>query len=276
MERQVCGVVAHRKWKDLTREQISAPVLIMSTLPETALYAPVRDWLLRAGWEVRAEVRDCDVVARKGDDLVVVELKRQAGIRLLEQALDRQRITPAVYVAVPAQAIPKRRRAAARLFRLLRRLELGLLVVDLVAQPPRLSVLFHPLPHKPRREKRRRVAVVEEMDGRSQNANTGGSTGRKRLTAYREQALYIACCMQRFGPLSPRKCRDLGACEKAGGILYSNFYGWFERVEKGVYTLSAAGLDGLAQWPQIVAGLREKLAQHPECREREGNVVKMD
>jgi hypothetical protein len=33
----------------------------------------------------------------------------------------------------------------------------------------------------------------------------------------------------------------MGASKKAGDILRSNFYGWFERVAVGVYALSARG-----------------------------------
>jgi hypothetical protein len=36
----------------------------------------------------------------------------------------------------------------------------------------------------------------------------------------------------------------------AGKILLSNVYGWFERREKGVYALTAAGQAALLRWPQ--------------------------
>ncbi|MCD4829379.1 MAG: hypothetical protein K8R90_08160 [Candidatus Cloacimonetes bacterium] len=229
------------------------------SLPETALYAPVRDWLERAGWTVRAEVKNCDVAARKGDDLVVVELKRTVGIRLLEQALDRQRITPTVYVAVPRHALPKKRRAVARLFRLLRRLELGLLSVDLSYDPPRLEVHFHPLSCKPRRQKRRRTAVIEEIAGRAANLNTGGSNSRKRFTAYRQEALHIACCLEKFGNLPPRVCRKLGTATHTGRILITNHYGWFDRVDHGVYALNATGRTALKTWSSAAEPLAASL-----------------
>ena len=44
---------------------------------ETSLYAPVKTLLESQGYEVKAEVRGCDVVAVRGDEApVIVELKR--------------------------------------------------------------------------------------------------------------------------------------------------------------------------------------------------------
>jgi hypothetical protein len=38
----------------------------------------------------------------------------------------------------------------------------------------------------------------------------------------------------------------------AGPILRDNVYGWFERIEKGVYALTSAGQAALLRWPQPV------------------------
>ena len=43
----------------------------------------------------------------------------------------------------------------------------------------------------------------------------------------------------RDGPKRPRELR--GLAEDAGAILLRNVYGWFERVEKGLYSLSPSG-----------------------------------
>jgi hypothetical protein len=37
---------------------------------------------------------------------------------------------------------------------------------------------------------------------------------------------------------------------EAGKILQSNVYGWFERVDRGVYGLTEAGREALLRWPQ--------------------------
>ena len=37
---------------------------------------------------------------------------------------------------------------------------------------------------------------------------------------------------------------------EAGKILLSNVYGWFERLDRGVYGLTDAGREALQRWPQ--------------------------
>ena len=72
-------------------------------MKETDLYAPVKAFFEQQGYEVKAEVTDCDLVAiRESDPPVIVELKLSLSLDLLMQGIERQRITDAVYVAVPA------------------------------------------------------------------------------------------------------------------------------------------------------------------------------
>ncbi|MCB1331644.1 MAG: hypothetical protein KDK28_20250, partial [Maritimibacter sp.] len=68
---------------------------------ETDLYAPVKAHLEAAGYEVKAEVGPADVVGVAGDAVVVVELKAGFSLKLLQQAVARQAVSDAVYVAVP-------------------------------------------------------------------------------------------------------------------------------------------------------------------------------
>ena len=77
----------------------------MEKLRESDLYGPVRDYLTGLGYEVKGEVKDCDIAAMRDGELIVVELKRGFTLELVYQALDRQRVADGVYVAVP---LPKR------------------------------------------------------------------------------------------------------------------------------------------------------------------------
>ena len=73
------------------------------SLPEVALYGPVKALLGSQGYSVKGEVVGCDVVAVRGDEPpVVVELKRQFGLGLVLQGIDRLTLTDAVYLAVGA------------------------------------------------------------------------------------------------------------------------------------------------------------------------------
>jgi len=221
---------------------------------ETALDAPVRAWLEAQGFRVRSEVLGCDLVATKGDELVVVELKRALGLPLLVQATQRQRASDSVYVAVPR---PPRLRDDARwrgILHVLRRLELGLLLVAL-GRRPRIELALHPLPLDRRRDGARRRAILAEAAARSADHNTGGSRGRPLVTAYREQALRVASLLERHGPSAPRALRSQGCGPKTGAILYQDVYGWFVREARGRYALGPGGRAALAAFSEVVAGL---------------------
>ena len=97
------------------------------------------------------------------------------------------------------------------------------------------------------------------MIGRSGNRNRGGSTGRKLVTAYRETAIHIACCLERYGSLTPQQLRALGTGSKTTSILYKDVYGWFERVTRGVYALSPRGRAALEGYPDLAAEYGEML-----------------
>ncbi|HOR01029.1 MAG TPA: DUF2161 family putative PD-(D/E)XK-type phosphodiesterase [Anaerolineae bacterium] len=228
-------------------------------LRETDLYGPVRDWLAARGYTVRSEVKDCDIAATRGDELVVVELKRGFSVDLLLQATQRQRVADSVYVALPKPDVWAERTRWRHIEHLLRRLELGLILVSFATPVPVVDVAFDPQPLQSRRNTRGRRAILREMAGRSGDHNHGGSTRRSILTAYREQAIYIACCLEKHGPLSPERLRELGAGEKTQAILRRNVYGWFERVQVGVYALGAEGREALAGYADLAAQFRAAL-----------------
>lgn len=219
-------------------------------LKETDLYPPVAAWLEASGWRVDAEVKDCDICARRGEELLIVELKTGVNFTLLAQAVERQRLTDLVYVAVPAGAFHRPGKARTNALRVFRRLELGVLGVthDSPGKPGTGSVKILAQPEPFDREKSeqraagRKKALLGELSGRSSNRNQGGSTGTRIHTAYREAAETIAGLLLTHGPLSAKALRTLGSHpDKTYGILYDNHYGWFVREGKGVYGLSQAG-----------------------------------
>ena len=68
----------------------------MTEFKETDLYEPIRAFLEEEGYQVQAEVKHCDIVAEKDGRLVVVELKRAFGLKLVYQGLERQSLTDEV------------------------------------------------------------------------------------------------------------------------------------------------------------------------------------
>jgi len=227
------------------------------SISETDLYRPLHDYLVEQGYTVRGEVKNCDIAAVKDGDLIVVELKRALNIPLLVQAVQRQKITDSVYVAVPRPSNKRKWMAGSRGVQdVLRRLEVGLIFVSPNGRRPKVEVIFHPLPFERRKRKSAHRAVLQEIERRSADFNEGGCCRRKIVTAYRENAVQVACYLTETGPTSPKALRDLGTGPKTYGILYHNVYGWFERIGKGVYALSAKGRAELAQYPELVEHYR--------------------
>jgi hypothetical protein len=75
--------------------------LVHFNMPETDLYLPVKRHLEAQGYTVKAEVKGCDVVAVRGEEIpVIVELKQAMSLALLYQAVDRLTIAEHVYIAI--------------------------------------------------------------------------------------------------------------------------------------------------------------------------------
>lgn len=223
---------------------------------EEDLYEPVREFLVKQGYEVQAEINHCDIAAVKDGQLVIVELKRNLSVELLVQAVKRQKMTDLVYLAVPK---PKRLVNTSRwtdIYHLIRRLELGLIFVSIKKAGSYIEVPIHPLPFDRKKSKRKntgtKALLLAEMGARHGSYNTGGSTGKKLMTAYRESSIYIACCLAKFGPLSPKKLQELGADKKkTSSILQKNFYNWFYRVKTGLYDLTDEGRKALKTYADL-------------------------
>ncbi len=212
-------------------------------LAETDLYPPLKTWLEAAGYTVHGEVGGCDLAARRGDELVLIEIKLAVNLDLVLQVVRRQEAAASVYAAVPPpRSAGKRWRELARL---LKRLEVGLVLVSPASG--RVEVAFHPIRQERRIRKSATRAFLTEMAGRSRDLNLGGSTRRPLMTAYREAALQAAAILASLGNASPKDLRSRGASPKTGDILLHNHYGWFERVARGVYTLTEAGREALGR-----------------------------
>ena len=201
---------------------------------ETELYLPVKRFLEAQGYDVKAEIGDCDVLAVRGDEqAVIVELKTGFTLQLLLQGIDRQSVTDSVYLAIPEpkRSLPK------DILRLCKRLGLGLLVVN----RNWVEAYLDPTPYLPRKAPRRKAVLLKEFQRRVGDPNSGGSSKRPLVTAYRQDALR---CVKFLKITGVSKVSDIVAQTKVGraaAILQSDVYGWFVRVERGNYSLSPKG-----------------------------------
>lgn len=236
---------------------------MMEKFLETDLYPPLYAYLTAQGYSVRSEVKHCDMIATKSEEIVAIEMKRSFTLKLVMQAVKRQRIADCVYVAIPRPPSGMRSKSWKEMCHLLKRLELGLIVISLEGKSA-VEVLFHPAPFNPRKNKRLRQSILREVAGRSDDLNVAGSFGRKLMTAYREKSIHIACCLEKFGQMSPKELRKLGTADKSADIMRNNYYGWFERVARGIYELSAKGKAELAGYKELTEYYQEQIANMAE------------
>ena len=212
---------------------------------ETELYPPVKAFLEGQGYEVKAEIGPADVVAcREAEDPVVIELKTGFSLTLVHQAVARQALAEAVYIAVPRGKGRAFLGALKNMTTLCRRLGLGLITVRLA--DGLVEVHCDPGPYVPRRSTLKRERLLREFAKRSGDPNTGGTRGGI-VTAYRQDALRCAVHLSDAGPSKGAVvARETGVAQ-ATRMMADNHYGWFQRVEKGIYDLTDAGRSALGE-----------------------------
>jgi hypothetical protein len=225
---------------------------------EAALYTPVKQFLERQGYEVKGEVRGCDLVARRGDEPpVIVELKLRFNLPLVLQGVDRLALTERVYLAVPR---PERRARGGLLAperpeirKLCRRLGLGLILVGLARKT--IEILEEPVPYRPRLAKSRALRLLDEFSRRVGDANVGGAVGVPLVTAYRQDALRCARVLALGGPMRVGALRSAAEVPRAARILQRNVYGWFDRIERGIYRLTPKGDQALSRFAEAIPAI---------------------
>jgi hypothetical protein len=213
---------------------------------ETSLYVPVKRFLETLGFDVKGEVCGCDLVAIRGEEpplVVVGELKLAFNLELVLQGIDRSAACDEVWLAVRTSGRGGRERDP-RVRKLCRLLGFGLLGVSTSG---RVELLVEPVPWRPRRDAKRRSRLLDEHRRRLGDPVLGGGCKAPIMTAYRQQALACAASLSQ----GPRRTADIkAAIPDAPKILLRNVYGWFLRVERGTYALTAQGTAALVRWPQ--------------------------
>ena len=211
-------------------------------MKEADLYAPIKAYLEGQGYTVKSEIGPADVVACRGDDPpVIVELKTTFSLTLVHQAIDRQAMTDAVYIAVPRKTGRPFQKALGDMRNLSRRLGLGLITVRLT--DGFVEVHLDPGPYKPRQNKIRRQRLLREFQRREGDPNVGGSARKGRvITAYRQDAMRCAAHLAAEGPSKGAHVAKATGVIRATRMMADDHYGWFERVEKGIYALTPKGV----------------------------------
>lgn len=144
--------------------------------------------------------------------------------------MQRLKLSPLVYLAVERN---RSKRGAVNqrwgeLTALCSQLGLGLITVtfyktkapliDVLCEPAVITSSGRSVPSA-RRSGIRRQRLLKEFDERSGDYNTGGSTGRQLMTAYREKAIRVATALRSSGESSPAALARLTGVGSAAAIL---------------------------------------------------------
>lgn len=216
---------------------------------ETDLYLPLKAYLEAQGYEIKGEIGQCDVFAKRGSEQpLIVELKLSINLSVIMQAVDRLSLSPVVYVGVPKHcaALSKKRKSVLKLFKVL---GIGLLTIDPKRDSGSVSILLDPTDYRPRVSKLKQARLLREFEHRIGDPNRGGLASKAGVvTAYRQSAIRIALLLRDQGPTRAVLVARQAEESKARDIMYRNYYGWFEPVARGVYQLSPRGAVELEQY----------------------------
>lgn len=216
----------------------------MSAPRETDLYPPVKAFLEDQGYVVKSEVGPADVMALRGaEPPVIVELKTGFSLTLFHQCLARLAVAEDVYMAVPRQTGKRFLKALKDNTALARRLGLGLITVRL--SDGLVEVHCDPGPYAPRKSARKSGRLLREFARRQGDPNDGGQTRAGLVTAYRQDALKLAVYLFEAGASKGAMVARETGVTPATRMMRDNHYGWFEKVDKGIYGLTPTGAEAV-------------------------------
>lgn len=223
----------------------------MSSSRETDLYPPIKSFLEDQGYVVKSEVGAADVVAIRGSEPpVVVELKLGFSLALFHQCVARLSLSDDVYLAVARQPGKRFAKSTKDNKAMARRLGLGLITVRL--SDGLVEVHCDPGPYAPRKSSKRQNQLLREFARRQGDPNDGGQTRAGLITAYRQDALKIAVYLFEVGASKGADVAREAGVSVATRMMRDDHYGWFEKVEKGVYGLTPAGAEAVANSGRIL------------------------
>lgn len=219
-------------------------------LKESDLYAPVKAYFTGLGYDVKGEVGAADVVAmRAGEDQpIIVELKTGFTLSLFHQAIDRKSMSDHVYICVPRPKGKAGRTIMRKNLMLARRLSIGLMTV----KDGEAVVHLDPKDFTPRKYKAKTSKLVSEFERRHGDPNAGGMTREGLMTTYRQGALRCAKVLHDEGACKASYVAKMAGVEKARATMAHNHYGWFEKIDRGIYGLTPEGAKALeTHAPQV-------------------------
>lgn len=213
-------------------------------MKESDLYPPIKRLLEDQGYTVKSEIGALDVMAiRANEPPVIVELKLNFSLAVFHQAISRLAISDDVYVAVAHKPGKRFAKSIGDNVKLARRLGIGLIVVRV--SDGLVTIHADPGPYRPRKSQTRTNRLLKEFAKRSGDPNAGGQVRQGLVTAYRQDALKVALYLFELGASKGSEVARATGVAQATRMMRDDHYGWFEKVEKGVYGLSPKGAEAI-------------------------------
>ncbi len=206
-------------------------------MKEIEMYKPLKKFLQTKGYVVHSEVESIDVMAQKGDEILIVEMKTSFNLQLIYQLIERLKITDQVYACIPLGKGGRWPKTYKRMCSLLKRLHCGLITLDQHTKK-QVVIEFEPTSFASRKNYSKKNLALKEFEGRSIDLNQGGSTRELLFTAYKENAIRIAMYLHEHGASSTRIIKENLDISKTAEILNKNYLRWFDKVSRGVYQLT--------------------------------------
>lgn len=234
---------------------------------EKDLFGPVKTYFEKLGYVCDGEVKDIDLYMEKDGMSVAVELKLTLDFKAVQQAALRQKVADSVYIGIFCPKDMRSHSFTDKLY-LLKRLGIGLITVT--KRTKTVSVANEPvvceLSTFRARNARKSAEVSKEFNKRKTKLNTGGVTGTKLITGYREDTLVVLDALCSLGgEADTHSVRVASGIEKTAAILRANYYRWFEKKGSGRYAVSDAGYAALEEFePVLKALMRPEGGSHPE------------
>ncbi|WP_233345607.1 DUF2161 domain-containing phosphodiesterase [Litorimonas taeanensis] len=217
----------------------------------------MKSFFTACGYAVKGEVGAADMVAmplaKDDDEPIIIELKTGFTLSLFHQAINRQSMTDQVYIAVPRKSGKAALVAIRRNKMLCRRLGIGLITVRL--SDGKVVVHCEPKPFTPRKIKARKTKLISEFESRHGDPNSGGMTSSGMMTSYRQGALRCAKVLHDEGACKASYVAKMAGFEKARNLMAANHYGWFEKIDRGIYGLTPEGAKALNDHAEAVSSM---------------------
>lgn len=233
---------------------------------EKDLFRPIKEYFEKNGYVCDGEVNDIDLYMECNGKSVAVELKQTLDFKAVQQAALRQKITDTVFIGIFRPRDMYSSSFKDKLY-ILKRLGIGLIVVS--EKTKQIEIVSEPVVSElslfQRTNKYKKKALESEFKRRKVKNNVGGVHAKKLMTGYREDALLVLDALTELGgEATSREVKNLSGVEKATSIMYSNYYGWFENVEKGRYKVSKEGYDALLEFEDALYALKTGKKYDPE------------